>query len=84
MSSELIEISKDLGKVEATAKEAHSRIDRVERQVLTSLEGLQVEVGKIREWMHKTQGRDTTLFVVGTVLGSVISFALQYLLKGGH
>lgn len=81
---EVIELVKAVGKVEATALESHNRLDRFENQYLAELKDIRTTMGEVKAWMYKTQGRDSTLFVVGSVVGGVVSWLLSYLMKGGH
>lgn len=73
------EVLLKLGAVEAKADAAHGRLDRHEQGMREDLKDIKHNIAEIREWQHKTQGRDATLFVIGTVLGSVVSFVAHKL-----
>jgi len=75
------DIYETVGALKAGVKAAHDRTDRLELGVRKELEKIMEKLEKIDSWMHRTQGQQSFMIGLGTILGAIISALISHYLK---
>ncbi len=75
------DIYETVGALKAGIKAAHDRTDRLELGVRKELEKIMDKLGAIETWMHRTQGQQSLMIVIGSLFSAGVTLLVSHYLK---
>lgn len=77
----MISVSKQLGAIEQKADAAHKRLDDMQGEFKDTLKELSREVKELNANMNQQKGAKAMLIIIGSVVGSAITFLMKLIFK---